>query len=400
MPASVGGFGDWNASGGDMRPGSRSCAGWAPPNRAARTTTPSEATLVPALAARRRRRRRHRPRLRRCGARRVPHLRGAVFDIVGVNHGALLTGDMPLGLVIARLRHTGPPPPSDDDEPLTGRAVVRLEYAEIVADHDFGTKDDNVFDIYVDPDGGNDSYQYAGRIKHRRDAPFVKDWGDDGPVVDAVALPGTSPRMDVRIVVWEKDLWGAEPISIVTFADVTQSEDRDGLAYYEAVACPTTRAASTRSASASSASPASRETDGGGNGTSRCVVMGGAAVQDALDGHRRLPGRTRPSGREARQAVDARARRQHDRGAGVRPATSRRGRPPDRQASRRRRRWRMPRRPQPAACAARPGRTRVRPFSGHRPADQTGSPPARSSPNPLTISVNSSPEVLVHCHFR
>ncbi len=237
VPATLGGFGDWNASGGDMRPGSRFLRrmGTDEPSgedyyaiggdpwylRWLRDDTDGDGIahgfdgVVPAES---------------------PYLTGAVFDIVGVNHGALLTGDMPLDLVVARLGHTGPPPPSDDDEPLTGDAVVRLEYAEIVADHDFGTKDDNVFDVYVDPDGGNDSYQHAGRIKYRRDAPFVKDWGDDGPVVDAVALPGTSPRMDVRMVVWEKDLWGSEPISIVTFADVTQSEDRDGLAYYEAVA--------------------------------------------------------------------------------------------------------------------------------------------------------------------
>lgn len=237
VPSTLGGFGDWNASGGDMRPGSRFLRRMGTAERSGedyyaiggdpwylrwlRDDIDGDGIahgfdgVVPAES---------------------PYVTGAVFDIVGVNHGALLTGDMPLGLMIARLGHTGPPPPSDDDEPLTGRAVVRLEYAEIVADHDFGTKDDNVFDVYVDPDGGNDSYQYADRIKYRRDAPFVKNWGDDGPVVDAVALPGTSPRMDVRMVVWEKDLWGAEPISIVTFADVTQSEDRDGLAYYEAVA--------------------------------------------------------------------------------------------------------------------------------------------------------------------
>ncbi|HLF40246.1 MAG TPA: hypothetical protein VI854_02110, partial [Acidimicrobiia bacterium] len=69
----------------------------------------------------------------------------------------------------------------------------------------------------------------------RRDAPFTQDWGDAGPVAGPVGLPGTSPRLDVRLDVWEHDPWRSEVVTTATFADVMLSDDVDGMDYYEAV---------------------------------------------------------------------------------------------------------------------------------------------------------------------
>ncbi|MGH9039070.1 MAG: hypothetical protein ACRDZ3_02445, partial [Acidimicrobiia bacterium] len=126
-------------------------------------------------------------------------------------------------------------PPGMDAPNLVGPATVRLEHAALADDHDWGTDDEFNFAISVDPDGGNDSYRPAGEIAFERDAPFVQDWGDEGPTVGPVHLPETSPRMDVRLDVWEHDPWRREVVTTAVFTDLMLSDDLDGQDYYEAV---------------------------------------------------------------------------------------------------------------------------------------------------------------------
>jgi hypothetical protein len=77
-------------------------------------------------------------------------------------------------------------------------------------------------------------------LSYNRDAPFTQDWGNGGPGTSIVVnLPGTSPRTDVRVRVWEDDTgWGGgqEAVSTHTFTNITQSEDIDGIENYSASA--------------------------------------------------------------------------------------------------------------------------------------------------------------------
>jgi hypothetical protein len=110
-----------------------------------------------------------------------------------------------------------------------------LEYAAISGDHDRWTADENRFKISVDPDGGADAFVPVGEIAYRRDAPFTQDWADNGPRVGPIQLPGTSPRIDVRLDVTEADPWGRQVVATAVFPDVMLSDDLDGMGYYEAV---------------------------------------------------------------------------------------------------------------------------------------------------------------------
>lgn len=76
---------------------------------------------------------------------------------------------------------------------LAGDAFVRLEYFNVVQDHDNGTTDEFRFDVYVDRDGNNDGYTFVQTLSYNRDAPFTQNWGNTGPGTLAVNLPG-SPR--------------------------------------------------------------------------------------------------------------------------------------------------------------------------------------------------------------
>jgi hypothetical protein len=153
---------------------------------------------------------------------------------VPVHHNELASSQEPVNLVVQALGRSAAAPPGGDRN-LVGSAVIRLEYAAIGEDHDWGTDDDFNFDVSVDPDGGNDGYVHAGRIQYRRDAPFTQDWGDDGPTVGPVDLPGTSPRLDVRLDVWEHDSWRHEVVTTAVFYDLMLSDDLDGMDYYEVV---------------------------------------------------------------------------------------------------------------------------------------------------------------------
>jgi triacylglycerol lipase len=225
VPATVGVFGRWNATGGDMRPGSpflRSMGDAEPSGEryVAIGGAPSWLPfhydgLVPSES---------------------PFLARDEHYLVPVHHGALPRDPEAVHLIIEALGHRSVgPPPGDGAANLTGAATIRLEYAEIAGDHDRWTDDENRFAISVDPDGGADGFVPAGEIAYRRDAPFTQNWGNGGPAAGPVTLPGTSPRIDVRLDVSEADPWGRQVIVTAVFPDVMLSDDLDGMDYYEAV---------------------------------------------------------------------------------------------------------------------------------------------------------------------
>jgi hypothetical protein len=164
-----------------------------------------------------------------------PFLTGSDQALVGFHHGELVTADQPIDLVIGYLDYTSTQTGTGNAN-LAGTASIRLEYADIVQDHDWGTTDEFRFDVYVDPDGNNDGYQYLNTINYDRDAPFTQSWGNTGPMSLGINLPGTSPRMDVKLVVWESDPGGPEQVSTVYFTDMMLSDDLDGMDYYQATA--------------------------------------------------------------------------------------------------------------------------------------------------------------------
>ena len=236
VPAKVGGFGRWNATGGDMRPGSpflRALGVAEPPGERYVAIGGAPAWLplprhdydgdgvghgydglVPAES---------------------PFVAGAERYLVPVHHGALPGDPQVVGLVTTALgrRPTGSPP--GGGAVLVGEASIRLEYAAVSGDHDRWTDDENRFAISVDPDGGGDGFVPLGEIAYRRDAPFTQEWGDAGPTVGPIRLPATSPRIDVRLDLSEADPWGRQVVATAVFADVMLSDDLDGLDYYEAV---------------------------------------------------------------------------------------------------------------------------------------------------------------------
>lgn len=235
VPGTIGGFGRWNEMGSDMRPGSpflRRMGTAEPPGEHYVTIGGAPRYLpfpthdydgdgvghgydglVPAES---------------------PFLTGSEHYLVPVHHGGLVTDAEPIDLVVKALGRKAEPPAADAPN-LVGSATLRLEHAAIARDHDWGTDGEFRFEVSVDPDGGGDSYEPAGRIDLRRDAPFVADWGDAGPTVGPVPLPGTSPRIDVRLDVWEHDPWRHEVVTTAVLRDLMLSDDLDGMDYYETV---------------------------------------------------------------------------------------------------------------------------------------------------------------------
>ncbi len=233
VPGTIGLFGAWNASGGDMRPGSTFLTKMGYAEKAGETYTaiggdPTYGQflkydytgdgvkhgfdgVVPAES---------------------PYVTGASFDLVGSNHGELLTQDAPLDLVIGALGYSSSQTGSGTRR-LTGTAKIRLEYASIVQDHDPGTTDENRFEIWVDKDGGNDGYVLLSTIAYDRDAPFVQSWGNSGPLSAGIVVPGTSAKLDVKLVTYESDPTGRDAVATTYFTDLTLSDDLDGQDYYE-----------------------------------------------------------------------------------------------------------------------------------------------------------------------
>jgi hypothetical protein len=236
IPGTVGGFGRWNATGGDMRPGSpflRSMGtaepageryvavggapGWLPVPRQdfdGDGVAHGYDGLVPSES---------------------PFLAGDEHYLVPAHHGALPRDPQALALTTAALGYRPPELPPDSGANLAGPATIRLEYAAVTGDHDRWTDDENRFAISVDPDGGGDGYGPVGEITYERDGPFTQNWGDTGPTAGPVRLAGSSPRIDVRVDLSEADPWGRQVVATAVFRDVMLSDDLDGMDYYEAV---------------------------------------------------------------------------------------------------------------------------------------------------------------------
>jgi triacylglycerol esterase/lipase EstA (alpha/beta hydrolase family) len=161
-----------------------------------------------------------------------PFLTGCTNNLVSSNHSGLRTDDAPIDLTIQALGYTSTQTGTGGAN-LAGQATIRLEYWNVVQDHDNGTTDDYRFEIQVDPNGNNDGYSVVQTLSYGVDGPATVNWGNSGPGTSvAVTLPGNSPRMDVKVRVWEDDTgWGGgqECVSTHTFTDITQSEDVDGL---------------------------------------------------------------------------------------------------------------------------------------------------------------------------
>jgi triacylglycerol lipase len=224
VPGTIGGFARWNATGGDMRPGSEflRSLGTAEPAGERYVTIGGAPTWLPF-------------RYDGLVPSESPFVAGDERYLVPVHHGALPRDPQAIGLITSALGYQAPDLPPGGDANLSGVATIRLEYAEIAGDHDRWTDDENRFAISVDPDGGGDNFVPLGEIAYERDAPFTQHWGDAGPTVGPVKLPGTSPRIDVRIDVTEKDPWARQVVATAVFRDVMLSDDLDGMDYYEAV---------------------------------------------------------------------------------------------------------------------------------------------------------------------
>ena len=236
VPGTVGGFGRWNVTGGDMRPGSPflRTMGGAEPAGERYVAIGGAPSWLPF------------PRHDYDGDG-VPHgydglvpsespfLSGDEHYLVPAHHGDLPGDPQAVARIVEALGRRPSDPPPGGGAALAGPATVRLEYAAISGDHDRGTADENRFKVSVDPDGGGDGFVPLGEIAYRRDAPFVQNWGDGGPSVGPIRLPGTSPRIDVRLDVTEADPWGRQVVASAVFRDVMLSDDLDGMDYYEAV---------------------------------------------------------------------------------------------------------------------------------------------------------------------
>ena len=233
FPSTLPVFGVWTSSGGDMRPGSKflslmgttepageyySCIGGNPSYLQVYQSdfdgdgvTHGFDGVVPAES---------------------PFMTGCDNNLVSSNHSGLRTDDAPIDLTIQALDYTSTQTGTGGAN-LAGQATIRLEYWQVVQDHDAGTTDDYRFEISVDPDGNNDGYSVVQTLSYGVDGPATVDWGNSGPGTSvAVTLPGTSPRMDVKVRVWEDDTgWGGgqECVSTHYFTNITQSEDIDGL---------------------------------------------------------------------------------------------------------------------------------------------------------------------------
>jgi alpha/beta hydrolase family protein len=236
VPGTLGGFGRWNATGGDMRPGSPFLRSMGPSEPAGEryVALGGAPAWLPV------------PRHDYDGdgvahgydglvPSESPFLAGDEHYLVPVHHGALPRDLQAVDLIVQALgRRPAGAPPGDGAANLTGAATIRLEYAEIAGDHDRWTGDENRFAFSVDPDGGGDGFVPLGEIAYRRDAPFTQNWSNRGPTVGPLALPGTSPRIDVRLDMSEADSWGRQVVATAVFHDVMLSDDLDGMDYYEA----------------------------------------------------------------------------------------------------------------------------------------------------------------------
>ncbi|MCA1831630.1 MAG: esterase/lipase family protein, partial [Actinomycetota bacterium] len=249
FPSTLPVFGNWTSSGGDMRPGAKflSLMGTSEPAGEYYTCVggnPSYGQIyqsdfdgdgithgfdgvVPAES---------------------PFLSGCNNNLVASNHSGLRTDDAPIDIAINSLGFTSTQTGTGGAN-LAGQATIRLEYFNVVQDHDAGTTDEFRFEVSYDANGGNDGFATGDTIQYNRDAPFTQSWGNAGPSSwTAINLPGTSPTMDLKVRVWEDDTgWGGgqESVSTFFFNNVMLSEDIDGLDYYSATATDAKRGTNT-----------------------------------------------------------------------------------------------------------------------------------------------------------
>lgn len=154
-----------------------------------------------------------------------PKLTGAEHYVIAGHHGELATLPNAIDLVLEELGYV--PQGVGEGLPLVGAAFVRLEYFKMAGDHEWGTEE-YYLDVYVDKDGGNDNYEFVNTLRYDRDGPFTWNPGNSGPTTATFLLPGTSPRMDVKIVLKED----SDLINTFYFRDLMYSEDVDGVDYY------------------------------------------------------------------------------------------------------------------------------------------------------------------------
>lgn len=241
VPATIGGFGDWNPTGGDMFYSSKflSLMGYA--ERAGETyrcvggdpqylqwmkydfdgdgVKHGFDGVVPAES---------------------PHVTGCTMDYAAGHHGELVTADQAVDLVITMLGQTSYQSGIGKAN-LVGDLVVRLERFSVAQDHDSGTTDDYELQVYVDPDStlGSTGYSLVGSTRYGMNGPGAVAWGNTGPTVPAIRLSGSYPVVDVKVVVREDDTsWGGgwESVSTHYFTNLLLSEDIDGQDYYKATA--------------------------------------------------------------------------------------------------------------------------------------------------------------------
>ncbi len=162
-----------------------------------------------------------------------PKLNGAEHYVVNGHHGELATLPSVIDLVIEQFGYT--PQNEGESLPLVGTAFIRLEYFKMTGDHEWGTEE-YYMDVYVDKDGGNDNYEYVHTFRYDDDGPFTWNPGNSGPNTATFAIPGTSPRMDVKIVLREDN----DMINVFYYRDIMYSEDVDGVDYYSDTAADPT----------------------------------------------------------------------------------------------------------------------------------------------------------------
>ncbi|MCY3411021.1 MAG: hypothetical protein INQ03_05215 [Candidatus Heimdallarchaeota archaeon] len=155
-----------------------------------------------------------------------PRLDGAEHHVISGHHGELATLPQSIDFILETLGYV----PQDLGQALNlkGQAFIRLEYLSMIEDHEWGADEDWSFEIYVDKDGGSNSYVYQNTLYLEKDGPFIWAPGNNGPNTATFAIPGTSPRMDIKVILKEDN----DLINTFFFRDIMYSEDLDGMDYY------------------------------------------------------------------------------------------------------------------------------------------------------------------------
>ncbi len=206
-------FGDWSASAAQMKPGSSflNSLGYSEPSGENYVTVGGDPWYLPGFDG--------------VVPTDSPKLNGAVHYVLNAHHSELATLPNAIDLVLETLGYN--PANQGEGLPLVGNAFIRLEYFRMEGDHEWGTEE-YYMDVYVDLDGGNDNYQFVSTLNYNRDGPFTYNPGNSGPNTGIFALPGTSPRMDIKIVLREDN----DMVNTFWYRDVMFSEDVDGVDYY------------------------------------------------------------------------------------------------------------------------------------------------------------------------